>query len=207
VWFIINQYKNRIIYKLNGGECMKKLLILGIAIAMIVTVLAGCSGTGATKTGLGVVTSIAKSTDASMDDEGTPKAGLAQADVIMAAVSIDSQGRIVSVSIDSAQVRVNFDTNGIITTDINAALKTKTELGDDYGMKARAGAVAEWYEQIEALENWMLGKTLAQVKAMKTYEKDATHKFVPDEADLKTSVTITVEGYIDAVEKAINNAK
>ena len=34
--------------------------------------------------------------------------------------------------------------------------KTKKELGDDYGMVARGGAVAEWYVQAELIEDYML---------------------------------------------------
>jgi hypothetical protein len=41
---------------------------------------------------------------------------------------------------------------------------------------------------------------------MKTYEKDEAHPAVPEEADLTSSVTISVENYIAAVEKAIANA-
>ena len=182
---------------------MKKLLIVVLVVVMAASVLAGCNGTAVqTKTGLGTVISISKSKAATAEADG-----LAQADVISAAVTVDQNGKIVSVDIDSAQVKVNFDATGALKTDLTAALKTKVELGDDYGMKAYGNAVAEWYEQIASLEAWMVGKTLAEVKAMKTYEKDAAHPAVPDEADLKTTVTIDVSSYLAAVEKAIANAK
>jgi hypothetical protein len=179
---------------------MKKILVVLMLAAMSVFVLAGCGGATETKTGLGNIISISKSTDAGEED------GLAQADVTMAAVTIDQDGKIVNVKIDVAQVKVNFDAEGKLTTDLSAELKTKVELGDDYNMKTYGGAVAEWYEQIASLEDWMTGKTIEEVKAMKTYEKDEAHPAVPDEADLKSSVTINVSDYIAAVEEAVNNA-
>lgn len=182
---------------------MKKILVVLLVAVMAVSLLAGCSGSAVeTKTGVGTVISISKSKAAT--DEAN---GLAQADVTMAAVTVDDAGKIVSVDIDCAQVKVEFDAAGALTTDLTAALKTKVELGDDYNMKTYGNAVAEWYEQIASLEAWMVGKTIAEVKAMKTYEKDSSHPAVPDEADLKTTVTITVQDYIEAVEKAIANAK
>jgi len=190
---------------------MKKIIIISLALIMVLALVAGCGGgkvevVGDTQTGLGTVIKISSSTSATVKDD-EPVNGRAQADVIMASVTIDEEGKIISVSIDTAQVRVAFDNEGQLVTDLNAELKTKVELGDDYGMKARSDIGKEWYEQIASLEQWMVGKTIAEVKAMKTFEKDPTHLFVPDEADLKTSVTITVESYIKAVEKAVANAK
>ncbi len=182
---------------------MKKFLVVVLVAVMAVSVLAGCNGSAVeTKTGVGTVISISKSKAATADADG-----LAQADVIMAAVTVDKSGKIVSVDIDSAQVKINFDATGALKADPAAKFKTKVELGDDYGMKANGGAVAEWYEQIASLEAWMVGKTLAEVKAMKTYQKDEAHPAVPDEADLKTTVTISVQDYVAAVEKAIANSK
>ena len=181
---------------------MKKVLVIAMLMVMVVSALAGCNAAAETKTGIGSVISIAKSKSATAD-----AAGNAQADVIMAAVSIDKDGKILSVSIDNAQVKIAFDAAGQVTADLAAELKTKVELGNDYGMKKASSIEKEWFEQIAALEAWMVGKTIAEVKAMKTYEKDASHPAVPDEADLKTSVTISVEGYVAAVEEAIANAK
>ncbi len=60
-------------------------------------------------------------------------------------------------------------------------------------MKSASGIGKEWYEQIAALENWTKGKTVDEVMAMKTKEGEAGHPAVPDEADLTSSVTISVD--------------
>lgn len=184
---------------------MKKVLVLGLAMVMILAFAAGCGGdvevVGDTQTGLGSVISIAKSASATVNEDDEAVNGLAQADVIVAAVTIDEEDKIVSVTIDTAQVKVNFDAEGQLVTDTSAELKTKVELGDDYGMKARSDIGKEWYEQIESLEAWMIGKTIEEVKAMELTDG------VPADSDLTTSVTITVSDYIAAVEEAVANAK
>lgn len=177
---------------------MKKI----IAVTLCVLLLAGCGATASVKTGLGHTTSISKSTDATAEKEGA-----AQVDTVMAAVTFDSNGKILGVSIDSAQTVVGFDTSGKITSDLSESPKTKVELGKDYGMIVRSSIGREWYEQIAELEKWMVGKTVDQVKAMKVKEVDENHKNVPDEPDLTSKVTITVEDYIFAVEEAFKNAK
>lgn len=192
---------------------MKKIFSITVAILMLISLFAACTGSNAgnadatgVKTGLGQVVSIAASKDVSEKD-GAPVDGVAQVDTVMAAVSVDGTGKILSVTIDNAQTKVAFNNEGKITADRTAAQKTKVELGDAYGMKKQSAIGKEWFQQIAALEQWMVGKTIDQVKAMKTYEKDATHPKVPDEADLKTSVTISVQDYIAAVEEAVANAK
>lgn len=207
---------------------MKKLLSIFLVVTLLAVSLVGCGDNAAeepqtppstnepqippapaedeadgkiAKIGLGHVTSIAKSR--SLDGDTTPQA---QVDNTNAAVAFDKDGKIVKVSIDTVQTRVAYDKDLNLTTDVNGEFKTKKELGDAYGMKAATTIGKEWYEQIEALEEWMVGKTVEEVKAMKTYEKDPSHLFVPDEPELASSVTITVEAYIAAVEEAYANA-
>lgn len=152
--------------------------------------------TGKTKTGLGHTVSLAKSKSAAADAEG-----LAQTDDTFAAVTLDENGKIVNVVIDTAQVKINVDAQGAVTTDATAALKTKVELGDEYGMKKNSGIGKEWYEQIAELSKWMIGKTMEEVKGIKVSDEGTT-----TEADLTSSVTIHVSDYITAVTKAIENA-
>ena len=124
--------------------------------------------------------------------------GNAQTDAIIAAVTLDSAGKIVAVNIDSVQSKIAFTVEGKLATDPATMVKSKKELGDDYGMKAQSALGKEWYEQIEALEKWLVGKTLADVEGLKLTEGKAT--------DLAASVTITVTDYIEAVKKAIADA-
>lgn len=189
---------------------MKKLVSVTLTVSLMGLLLAGCGGAKtadasapaatAVKTGLGHSISIAKSADAAAD-----KAGNAQSDTVMAAVTIDDKGVILAVDIDTAQVKIPFDAAGKITADKAAALKTKDELGKDYGMNKVSTIGKDWHEQIAELEKWMVGKTLDQVKAIKVKEADG--KKLVDEADLKTKVTVGVEDYIAVVEEAVKNAK
>ena len=153
-----------------------------------------------TKLGLGLVTSIAKSKDLA-DGKAT-----GQVDTVMVAAGFDADGKIVSVTIDTAQDKVGFDGEMQLTSDTSVAGRTKKELGDEYGMKGASGIGKEWFEQIASFEEWMIGKTIDEVTGMPVYEKDENHKRVPDVEDLKSSVTVDVGGYVDALEEAWNNA-
>ncbi len=180
---------------------MKKLSAVLMMLAVLsLTLLAGCSGGGEVKTGLGHVISIEKSTDVTEDADG-----LAQVDTVMAAVSVDKDGKIVSVTIDTAQTKVNFNKEGKITTGKEEELKTKVELGDEYGMKARSGLGKEWYEEIADLEKWMVGKTIEEIKGMKVKNEDG--KVLTDEPDLTSKVTVDISDYLSAVEEAVKNAR
>jgi hypothetical protein len=161
---------------------------------------------GAESLGLGHKVSIGRSVGYQMAGE-TEILPLGQVDVVIAAVVFDAEGRVAGVLIDTAQTRVNFDAEGLVTSDKTALYPTKTELGDDYGMIRASEIGVEWYEQIAALEAWMIGRTVAEIKAMQTKEVDAAHPSVPDEPDLVSLVTITVQDYIYAVEEAFSKAR
>ena len=175
---------------------MKKIL----ALTLVAVLLAGC-GAATVKTGVGTVISVAKSADAAAD-----KDGLAESDVTMAAVTFDSTGKILGIDINVAQVKVNFDATGKVTTDLTVAPQTKDELKDAYGMKKSSTIGKEWYEQVNDLEKWMVGKTADQIKTMKIKASD-THPGAPDETDLSSKVTISVTDFQEAVAKALANAK
>ena len=74
-------------------------------------------------------------------------------------------------------------------------------------MKGVSGIGKEYFEQAKALTDWMTGKTVEEVLAMPTYERDANHTACPDVEDLKSSVTITVGDYLKALEEAAAMAK
>ena len=209
---------------------MKKTFSIVLVLVLVVSMLAGCTqstpSTGETppaentapnenkpvenasnndgviaKVGLGHITSIGKSKD--LDGETTP---VGQVDSTIAAVGFDKEGKVVNITIDTAQTKVSFDKDLQLTSDVKAENKTKVELKDGYGMVKASTIGKEWYQQIEELEKWMVGKSVDEIKSLKVKERDESHKNVPDVPELTSLVTITVEGYIAAVEEAYNNA-
>jgi hypothetical protein len=152
---------------------------------------------GAVKTGLAVVTTVRDSVSASADAEGEAKY-----DVTVAAVNVDDNGVITACYIDSIGASVMFGADGIITSDVAAAVLTKNELGDSYGMKAYGGATYEWYEQAEALANYAVGKTLEELRSGAVNEAGKAA-----DADLASTATIYLGGYVAAIEAAVANAQ
>lgn len=154
------------------------------------------SADNAVKTGLAVVTSVEKSKDATADAEG-----LGQSDSVVVAVTVDNEGKVVKAVIDTAQTKINFSNEGKVTSDLTAVFKSKQDLKEEYGMNKASKIGKEWYEQANALAEYFVGKTAEEIKAIPTDAGVAT------DADLVSSVTIKIDGYKDAVEKAIANAQ
>ena len=127
---------------------------------------------------------------------------MAQVDVVIAAAVFNAEGQVGAVLIDTAQTRVQFDEDGQVTSDRAAEYPTKKDLGDDYGMRVASPIEREWDEQIADLEAWMVGKTVDQIKALDLLDDGA-----PDDPDLVTSVTMTVTGYLEALEEAYSSAR
>jgi hypothetical protein len=116
---------------------------------------------GALKTGLSVSVKISESTSATAD-----AAGAAKYDVTLAAVTVDDKGVIVSCVIDSIPATINFDTTGAITTDLATVIDTKNEKGENYGMVAWGGAIAEWDAQVAEVAKYAVGKTVEELKRL-----------------------------------------
>jgi hypothetical protein len=201
---------------------MKKLLALLLVLTMSLFAFVGCTqeqpvveepvveeptteeptteepaAEGAVKTGLAVVTSVEKSKDAAADAEG-----LGQSDSVIVAVTVDSEGKVVKAAIDTAQTKINFSNEGKVTSDLTAVYKSKQELKEEYGMSKASKIGKEWYEQANALADYFVGKTVEEIKAIPTDEAGVT-----TDADLVSSVTIKINGYKEAVEKAVANAQ
>ena len=207
---------------------MKKIFALILTILLAATMFAGCTGTtvvvgnctcpseeanveapvevtepvaveGAVKTGLSVSTSIADSTAATAD-----AAGAVKYDVTVAAVTVDDNGVIQSCVIDSIPATVNFGADGQITSDLAMEVPTKNEMGENYGMVAWGGAIAEWDAQVAAVAEYAVGKTVDQLK---NGDIDMTTGKAKDGSDLSSSATIYLAGYVYAIEAAVNNAQ
>ena len=149
------------------------------------------------KLGLGIVTTMEKSKDAK---EG--KEGQCQADSVYTVVTTDENGVITGTVIDATQGIVAFDGQGKITSDLTAGIRTKRQLGDEYGMKAVSQLGKEWYEQAASMEAFVTGKTLEEVMGIAVREDGKT-----EDEDLASSVTIAIGSFQSAIEKAVHNAK
>ena len=195
---------------------MKKSVAMLMAMVLALGLLAGCSGepvsapsaaatkptevagaSAAVKTGLYVGASVSDSKSAAAEENGQVKF-----DVTLVAVTVSDEGVIESCVIDSIPATVKFDASGVITSDISAAVPTKNELGEDYGMKAYAGSKYEWNEQVAALSAYAVGKTVEELRSGAVDETGHAA-----DADLASTATIYLGGYVSAIEAAVNNAQ
>lgn len=176
---------------------MKKLLSLILCILMLGS-LAACGGestdapkTATLKFGSAVYVDTPKASDATAD-----KNGEGSVDVTVAAVTVDADGKIVACRFDTMQSAVQYTTDGKAVG--NPEAKTKRELGNDYGMSATG--TKEWFEQADALEQIVAGKTLDQVKALVVDGYKGTDEVI------NAGCTIGIASYVNAIEKAYNAA-
>ena len=155
------------------------------------------AGEGALKTGLAIITSVADSTSADGANAGT-----AAYDLTLVAVTVDDNGVIESCEIDGIKASVSFDASGAITSDPAAPILSKNELGDDYGMRKASSIGKEWNEQVAALAAYAEGKTVEELKNGAVSE---TGKAA--DADLASSATLYLGGFVSAIEAAVANAQ
>ena len=188
---------------------MKKILTTLCAVAMLAGCTAGGSKKSSTNTastkeetaatvmvGTGSVTNVSNKTK-----EGSDTA--AQFDTTFASVVLE--GNVIKyVYFDVAHDKVTFDATGHVSS-VNTASTSKKALGDKYGMKDKSSIKKEWYEQVEAVEKWAVGKTVEEVLNMPTTQKDEKHTVSADK-DLMTGCTIGVTAFQQALDKAAKNA-
>ena len=154
------------------------------------------AATGTLKTGLAVITSIASSADVK---DGK---GLGQVDSVVAVVTVDKDGKITKCLIDAAQTKIAFSAEGKITTPLDTIVKSKQELGAEYGLGKASGIKKEWNEQADAFAKYVVGKTADEVKGIAVDgEGKATDK------ELTASVTIHIGDFMNVVQKAVANAQ
>ncbi len=153
------------------------------------------------KIGLGNLTSTKRSADVGDNP------ARAQADVTIAAVAFDAEGKIVIAKVDVAQTRVNF-TEDNKNADIpeGTEFKSKLELGPEYGMLKASPIGKEYDEQMNAFLEYIVGMTAEEVVNIPTRVKDEAHQNVPDVADILTSTTIDIGSYVKAIQEAWDNA-
>lgn len=191
--------------------------LLGIAGALVLTAVAGvsCAKAPCPEAQTYVYFGLGNFAKASQRDSVRGNADSAknvQTDVYGAAVLFDQDGKIIEAKIDVMQAAVKAATLTTIETSklpaqMNAEgdFKSKWELGDAYNMLPASPLGLEWYVQMGSYQDWLVGKTLADVNGAGYKVGDPTHVFVPTHPDLIASVSITTEGYLNALTRAWDN--
>ena len=180
---------------------MKKIIALILALCLTLALVACGEKQPAApqeaeyKLGMGVVLSMDSS-----------KTELAQVDATVAAVVMDAEGKIVSCRIDVAQNKMKVVGGAV---DTAATFKTKMELGSAYGMAGKVdnngdGVMLEWDAQAKAFEEYVVGKTAAEVNSIETQEAGG-HLIAVDEALLKAGCSMQITDFMAAVVKACND--
>ena len=136
----------------------------------------------------------------SLDSSETNKA---QVDATVAAVVTDAEGKIVLCRIDCAQNKMDV-TGGAVDTE--ATYITKRDLKFDYNLVKYSNATLEWFEQVENLENWVVGKTAEDIANIETKVNEEGYNVAVDE-ELFASCSISLEAFQDAIVKACNDEK
>ena len=133
------------------------------------------------------VLKIGMSVEQSTTNATADAAGSNAADTTIVAVAMNGE-TVVAASSDCVQISFGFNTTGVSNFDKTAEIKTKHELGDDYGMKAPWGSAKEWYDHANAFDAACAGKTVAQIAGLE------------GNADLiAAGCTISIDGFIAAV--------
>lgn len=195
---------------------MKKFVVFALISAMCVS-MAACSNNDSTSSDSSAAGTSESSTasdsseatgEATGEASGEAKVGFsvtpslsaeseeATFGTVYAAVMVDADGKILACDIDETE----FDPALTDGTVGEVDLRSKTEKGDDYGMVSSGASTMEWYQQVETFENYVVGKTADEVRAIPCTDGKTT------DADLSAGCTITVTGFIEAVASAAENA-
>ena len=174
---------------------MKKLICVLLSVLMLATAVAfvGCDKAPATvKMGMGVYTATPTTTDASEDKEGQGKVA-----ITAAVITVDAEGKVVACQLDTADLTVKFTLDGKAVA--NDGFKTKYEQGKDYNMVTYGGAAKEWFEQADAFEAFVVGKTLDEIKALVAEGNKGNSDVIA------AGCTIMIHEFVGAIEKAFAN--
>ena len=159
---------------------MKKIIALALAALLVLSMTSAFAATG-----LGSVTSV------TVTAPTAEKAGSVTVYTHMCALTLDADGKIVGVDFDAVQSKAATD------ADLAAETQSKDELKEAYGMKAASSIGKEYYEQMNALEAWCIGKTVEEVLA----------GVAAEDADLKAGCTVGITDALAALQEAAAVAK
>jgi len=169
---------------------MKKIIALVLSLMLVLCSVAALAE-DVVYHGFGAYTTASSSSNATADGNGT-----VQVNTNMASVVVNADGTIVSIILDTQQTKVQFNNAGEIVTDVTVPFPTKVELKDGYNMRGASPIGMEYFEQIAGLENWLVGKTVADLKAA-IEGKDET---------LLAVCTIKLGDTVISIENAVNDA-
>ena len=171
---------------------MKKILTAALLTAIMLTIAASAFAA----TGLGSVTTVTN-TAATAD-----KAGSVSGYTYMCAVTLDDEGKIAGVVFDAVQPKGSFDATGAIVGETSVVVESKNEIKDGYGMKKISPIGLEWYEQMDKLEDWCIGKTVEEVLATPLTEGGN-----PTDVDLVAGCTVHINDQLVSLQKAAASAR
>ena len=110
----------------------------------------------------------------------------------MAAVALNEKDVITGCMTDTLDAKMTME-NGVFTT-VSGPVESKRDAGDAYGMKEASGIKREGYEQADAFDTYVRGKTAAQLADMKLGADGKT--------DAISGCTITITSMLKNVIKA-----
>ena len=180
---------------------MKKLICITLSVLMLLASLtlvackkdpAPAAEEATLKFGMGVYTNVSKATSANADANGQGNVA-----ITVAAITVDADGKVVACQLDTADNTVAYTSEGKAIA--NGEFKTKYELGKSYNMVAYGGAAKEWFEQADAFEAVVVGKTLDEIKALVATGDKGTADVI------SAGCTIMVKEFVLAIEKAFAN--
>ena len=188
---------------------MKKLLSILLMMALVVSIFTACAGskneedtteppaTNETNdTANNAADDAANDTEDAQDDAGTDAdAGLKDGTYTAEADEFENGWKDkVTIEVQDGKI-ASVDWNSE-AEDGGKDKKTASKDGD-YGMVEKGGASAEWHEQAEKVETFLVEKQ--DVDAIELNDDGTT--------DAVAGVTIKVKGFVDLVKKALSEAK
>ena len=184
---------------------MKKVLVSILAIAMLAVTLTGCTTEKTYKYGTGINITVTGASAIPAAGEVAAKDGNYAVNTDVVTVVLDKDNKIVSATWDVAQTRgLTFDLTGTLKVDLATySMKTKIQKGTAYGMTAncKTGQICkEWNVQSKFFTDFIVGKTVAQVKAIEIVEG-----YAKDTA-IKAGTTVRISSFFPAFDKAVANA-
>ena len=191
----------------------KKTLVIVVAVVVVLAVVLGVVLLGGNNNPTTTTTTTTTTTSGKpAGTEAEYKLGMgvafgghtaAQANLTIATVVLDAEGKIVACRLDVAQNKYKIEDEEVVFT----VLESKKELLERYNMKGSSAIGKEWYEQAEAFEAWVVGKTGAEVAELlkkDNLQQSGTH-WISTDATLLAGCTIDVQDFRDAVVAACND--